>query len=225
MRVLVVDDEEPLRTFLSRWIDKEDGFEVVGAAGDGCEALAFVARLAPDLVLLDITMPGFGGIQAAHRIRRAHPRARLLALSQHYDREAVRGMLRAGVTGYVVKVNFKQELLPALEAVATGGEYFSPDVEEVVADARAEQGWRLGWGGAKQELTMREREVVQLVAEGHTTAEIARLLGVSPRTVENHRRRAMTRLGLRSTAGLIKYAVQRRLTSPDPWGPWLNGRH
>ena len=214
MRILLADNHrlfcEGLRTLFA----KQSGMEIVGEATDGRMAVRLARELSPDLIIMDIGMPELNGIDATRQIRSELPRVKVLAVSMHSDRQYVAGMLSAGASGYVVKDSAFAELAQAVEVVMGGGRYLSPDVVGVVVDDYVQ---RLapapGTGLAK--LSEREREVLQLMAEGHATVDIGTRLHVSRKTVETHRKNIMVKLELHSVADLTKFAVREGLTSLD----------
>jgi DNA-binding NarL/FixJ family response regulator len=215
-KVLIADDHRIVCEALTQALEREPGVQVVGVAADGREAVRMTKKLKPDIVILDITMPGLSGIEAAAQIRAQEPQTRLIALSMHSDRRYVTGALAAGVSGYLVKDCALEELALALKTVEKGQVYLSPRIAGVVVEslqqaapaaaASADSGGRL---------TGREREVLQLIAEGHSVREIAALLNVSAKTVETHRSQLMKKLGIANVAGLTKYAIREGLTSLD----------
>lgn len=193
-----------MRELLSALLARESDFQVVGEAASGREAVALAARLAPDVLLLDIGLPDLGGAEVARTLRRSGTPVKLLALSIHAERHAVQQMLSAGADGYVVKSSALQELVQAIRAVAQGKVYLSPDItREALPDMDDEEG---------APLAAREREVLALLAEGKRSSEIGRKLGISTATVEAHRRNIMRKLGLHTIAQLTKYAVRKGLT-------------
>lgn len=211
MKVLLADDHRLFRDGLRPLLHREPGVEVVGEAGDGHEALRLVAQLRPDLVLLDVTMPGLNGLETARALTEAHPGVRVVMLTMHADRRFVVEALRAGAVGYVLKEAGFTELLQAMRTVMTGRIALSPQVADlVIADYAAQA--RLAPEGATP-LSSREREVLQAMAEGLSTKEIAFQLGVSVKTVEAHRKAIMDRLDLHSVAELTKYAIRTGLTT------------
>jgi len=214
IRVVLADDHRIVCEALKESLEKEPGVQVVGVAGDGHEAVRMTRHLRPDVVVLDVTMPGLGGIEATRQIRDVHPQTRIIALSMHSDRRYVTGMLTAGASGYLVKDCALEELALALKTVMDGEIYLSPRIAGAVVE-----GLRRAVAPAPDsadhdtKLTAREREVLQLVAEGHKVRDIAARLHVSVKTVETHRRQIMTKLGIESVAGLTKYAIREGLTS------------
>ena len=211
-RVVLADDHAIVRAGLKKLLESL-GVEVVGEAADGRTLLALLDTLHPDVALLDIAMPGLNGIEAAARIAREHPRTRVLILSMHQNEDYVRRALRAGAAGYLVKDAAPDELDLALKAVMRGETFLSPSVSKgVMSDyvqrLRAEEA-----PGAT--LTPRQREILQLVAEGKSSKEIARLLNLSVKTVESHRADLMQRLDIHDLAGLVRYAIREGLVPPE----------
>ena len=206
IRVLLADDHALLRAGIRSLLEKLPGVEVIAEAVNAREALALMERQRPDVVLMDLTMPGLNGIEGTAQAASKCPGARILILSMHTDEEHVLQALRAGAVGYLVKDSVPAELELAVRAAARGETYLSPAVAKHVVAARAQ-----GSGEEKtalERLTPRLREILQLIAEGHTTKEIARILNTSPKTVENHRARLMQRLHIRDVASLVRYAIQ-----------------
>jgi DNA-binding NarL/FixJ family response regulator len=204
IRIAIAEDQRMMRELLSALLARESDFQVVGEAASGREAVALAARLAPDVLLLDIGLPDLGGAEVARTLRRSGTPVKLLALSIHAERHAVQQMLSAGADGYVVKSSALQELVQAIRAVAQGKVYLSPDItREALPDMDDEEG---------APLAAREREVLALLAEGKRSSEIGRKLGISTATVEAHRRNIMRKLGLHTIAQLTKYAVRKGLT-------------
>lgn len=208
IRVLLADDHTLLRAGVRSLLEKLPGVEVIGEAADARAALALLEKQRPDVVLMDLAMPGLNGLEGTARAAAQFPDVRILILSMHADEEHVLRALEAGAAGYLVKDAVPAELELAVRAVARGETYLSPAVAKHVVTARAR-----GVAGptSLERLTPRLREVLQLVAEGHTTKEIARILNTSPKTVENHRARLMERLDIRDVAGLVRYAIQNGL--------------
>lgn len=214
VRVLLVDDHTMLREGLRAVLAGERDVEVVGEAATGREALEKVRELAPDVVLMDVTMHDLNGVEATRQIRRESPRTRVVALSTHGDKRYVLGMLDAGAVGYVLKVSAYDELRRAIRTAVAGKVYLSPEIADVVVAARRARGEFQEPSGLDV-LGAREREVLQLLAEGHTSGEIAQRLGVSTSTVETHRRNIMRKLDLHSVAELTKFAIREGLTPLD----------
>jgi DNA-binding NarL/FixJ family response regulator len=212
IRVLLADDHALVRAGLRKLLESLSGVEVVAEAGDGREALALVASKNPDLVLLDITMPGLNGLEAAERIGREHPGTRVILLSMHASEEHVLRALRAGAAGYLPKDAPLGELELAINAVRKGETYLSPAVSRHVSDYVRRTGAETE---PRESLTPRQREILQLIAEGQSTKRIAGTLGVSVKTVETHRSQLMEKLDIHDVAGLVRYAIRIGLVSPD----------
>ena len=204
IRVLFAEDHQLVREGLRSLMRDEHDIEIVGEAGDGLDAVLMAESLRPDVVLMDVGLPGLNGIEAARRIRAARPEIPVMFLSMHDDAQTVDRALRAGARGYVLKGMGVAHVCQAIRTVHRGEIYLSPQVSECVL-----QGYLSGSGEEEEEapLTSREREVLQLVAEGYTAPQIARKLELSPRTVENHRARIMDKLGIGTIAGLVRYAI------------------
>jgi two-component system, NarL family, response regulator NreC len=213
IRVLLVDDHELMREGLRAILERETDVEVIGEAQSGREAVEQVRALAPDLVIMDVAMKDMNGIEATRQIRATSEGVRVVALSSHSDRRYVSAILAAGASGYVLKANAYDDLLRAVRAAMRGGSYLSPDVAGSVIEAATAS--RPSDASVYALLGPREREVLQLLAEGLTSRQIAARLHLSPVTVESHRRNLMSKLGIHSVAELTKYAVREGLTSLD----------
>lgn len=210
-RILLCDDHTILRTGLKMLIGAADDLTVVGEAADGDEAIAMTDRLTPDVVLMDISMPRMDGIKATAEIKRRHPETKVLMLTMHENDEYLFRTIRAGGSGYVLKKAADDEVLDAIRHVASGGAFLRPAVTtKLVQDylERVEQGEETDSYG---KLTEREREILRLIAEGNTNAQIAGLLVISVRTVESHRAHIMEKLGIQNRAELVKYALRKGL--------------
>ena len=212
IRVLLADDHRVLLDALCAMLEKEPDVELVGTAADGRTALELVRHLEPDIAVLDIGMPGLNGIEATARLLARHPSLKVIALSGYSDKRFVLEMLKAGAAGYVTKAVAGTELVRAIRAVAKGQSYLCPEAASaVVSDVTADSRRRLTPAGR---LGRREREVLQLLAEGQRSPSIAARLHISVATVEVHRRNIMRKLGLHSIAELTKYAIREGLTTP-----------
>ena len=209
-RVLLADDHKILRQGLQTLLQNEPDIEVVGQADNGRGAIELAKELRPDVVIMDVAMPDVGGIGATRELVNAVPTAKVVALSMHSDRRFVTGMLSAGASGYLLKDSAFEELALSIRAVMRGELYLSAGITGVVVDELV--GPRLA---TEPLLSTRETEVLQLLAAGKSTADMARELGVSVKTIETHRRQIMHKLGLHSVAELTKYAVREGLTSLD----------
>lgn len=212
VKVLLVDDHKMMREGLRALLEVVPDIEVVGEAADGRSSLDLVRRLKPDVVVMDIGMPDLNGVEATRRVRAEHPEARVIALTTHTDKRYVHHMLEAGACGYVLKISAHEELVRAIRAAYLGRTYLSPEVAGAVVERSTRPPDALETS-AFSNLGAREREVLQLVAEGKTSAEAARLMHISIKTVETHRRNIARKLHLRGTAELTKYAVREGLTS------------
>lgn len=209
--VLLVDDHRMMLEGLRSVLEAEEGYEVVGEALDGRKAVEMARTLKPDVVVMDIGMPDLNGVEATRQILADHPSAHIVALSTHTDKRYVLAMLEAGASAYVLKVSAYDELRRAISAVTDGKHYLSPDVASVVVEAGIAAS-SAPQASAYSALGAREREVLQLLAEGHSSPEIAKRLHISPSTVETHRRNIMKKLDVHSVAELTKYAVREGLT-------------
>ena len=211
-RVLLVDDHKIIRDGLRALLDKESDMAVVAEAQNGRVALQLAGRLEPDVVIMDVSMPDLNGIEAARQIIGEQPGVKIIALSMHSEKQYVVGMLRAGVSGYLLKDTAFEELVKAIRVVCTGKKYLSPDVTDIVLQDYLHTDTTAGDQPAVL-LTTREREVLQLIAEGRATREIAVKLYISIKTVETHRKNIMEKLGTHTVAELTKYAVREGITS------------
>lgn len=213
MRVFLADDHTILREGLRALLEREADVSVVGEAADGRDALTQVLALRPDAVVMDISMPGLNGVEATRRIVEALPRAKVIGLSMHADRRYVQAMFEAGAAGYLLKNAASDELIHALRVVVDGRRYVSPALTDVLVEVlrSAPSDSAL----VASALTAREREVLQLLAEGHTSKEIAERMAIALSTVETHRRQIMLKLDLHSIAELTRYAIRSGVTSID----------
>ncbi len=207
-RVLLADDHVIFRQGLRGLLERA-GFDIVGEAGDGREAVRLTQEHSPDVAILDLAMPLLDGSDAAREIARASPETRTILLTMHSEEPYIVKALQAGIRGYVLKTQSATELVGAIREVVQGGIYLSPDVSSAIAHAYQNKSDALF-----SNLTARERQVLQLVAEGKTTKEVAQLLGISVKTADSHRTRIMTKLGIHDTAGLVRYAIRQGLIQP-----------
>jgi DNA-binding NarL/FixJ family response regulator len=212
VRILIADDHKILREGLTSLLEKQPGFGVVAEAEDGLNAFAAVKKHRPDIAILDIGMPGLNGIELTRKIRSEMPQTKVIALSMHADRRFVMGILQAGANGYLLKDSAFAELITAVTAVAKGKMYLSPSIADTVVKNSLEKLDRQRLGSPVL-LSGRQREVLQMIAEGKSTKEIAFKLCVSTKTVETHRKQIMDKLQIHTVAGLTKYAIREGLTS------------
>jgi len=211
IRVFLVDDHTVVRQGLRRILESDEEIEIVGEAGDGRTAIDLVQKLRPHVVVMDVAMPELNGIEATRQILKRVEGAKVLVLSMHGDDVYVRQALKAGARGYLLKDSEDLDLIKAVKAIRAGGSFFSPPVSKVVLS---------GYLGDKVEgdaedgvarLTDREREVLQLIAEGKTNKEVAHSLSVSVNTVETHRKHIMEKLDLHNTAELVRFAIRTKI--------------
>lgn len=208
LRILLADDHLIVRQGLRALLERA-GLEVVGEASDGHEAVRVAGDLRPDVAVLDFTMPLLNGLDAAKEVRRLSPVTRTILLTVHTEDHYVLEALRAGISGYVVKTQAAADLVQAIHEVCRRGTYLSPVISGAIVDAYLSK-----TAPPAEALSSRERQVLQLVAEGKTTKEIATLLGISPKTADSHRTRIMRKLEIHDTAGLVRYAIRRGLIVP-----------
>ena len=212
IKILLVDDHAIIREGLRSLLEKQPEMEVIADTDDGRKAIELVRELLPDIVIMDITMPGLNGIEATRQITAEFPDVKVIALSIHSKRRYVADMLSAGATGYILKECLFDELVQAIKAIAAGGRYLSPRITDVVVSDYVK---RLSASADSpfEALKTREREVLQLVAEGKSTKQIALELHVSTKTIEANRRQIMEKLNIHNVAELTKYAVREGLTT------------
>ncbi len=214
IKILVTDDHNIIREGLVSLLEKQPDMSVVGEAGDGRTAMQLTRELIPDVAIMDISMPDLNGIEATLQITTEFPMVKVIALSVHFDKHIVKGMLQAGASAYLSKYSAAQELIKAIRLVMAGQTYLSPDIAGIVVEdyklSRSDD------SSVFTVLTAREREVLQLFAEGKNTRQVAETLYISLKTAEAHRRQIMDKMGFKSLAELIKYAIREGLTSMKP---------
>ena len=208
MRIVLADDHAVVRHGLRALLESA-GFQITGEAADGQEVVRLASAVCPDLAILDISMPLLNGLDAARQLKKALPNLKVILLTRHDEPQYVTEALRAGVRGYVLKSQAATDLVQAVEHVGRGGVYLSPNISRAVVESYLSQG-----DAMRDPLTPRERQVLQMVGEGQSTKDVARLLGISTKTAESHRARLMRKLDIHETAGLVRYAIRRGLIQP-----------
>ena len=214
MQIIIADDHRIVREGLAAMLAADPGIEIVGECGNGRETVTMARKLQPDLILMDISMPDLNGVDATRKIVELGNNTKVLALSSHSDEQFVKGMLQAGASGYLLKECAGKELILAIRTIRRGRVYVSPEVAGLIVNDYVS----ILSGDVPQEspsLSPREREVLQLIAEGRSTSQIGEQLHLSVKTVESHRKRIMDKLEIRSVAGLTKYAIREGITSLD----------
>ena len=211
-KILICDDHKIFREGLRALLEKQPGIKVVGEARDGIEAVRLAKELFPDIVIMDISMPGLNGIEASHKLAKACKEARVIALSMHNDRKYVTEIFKAGARAYLLKDSAFEELMDAIKAVNCGSFFLSAGITSLVLGDYIKEPTRYPRSPFTI-LSSREREVLQLLAEGLRTKEISHKLNLSVKTVETHRKKIMEKIGIQSIAGLTRYAVKEGLIS------------
>ena len=216
IRILLADDHQILREGLRYILDTQADMKVIGEASDGRQAVKEAKRVNPDVLIIDIAMPELNGIEAARQILALYPSIKIIILSMHYSTEHIYQALQAGAMGFLIKDAAGKELMQAVRAVYGGHRYLSERVDEILIEDYVMQRRKIQPQSPLESLSPREREILQLVVEGKTSPAIAEILFISPKTVETYRSRLMHKLGLKDTAGLVKFAIAQGLT----W--WIN---
>ena len=211
IKVLLVDDHTLMREGIRALLSTQKDIEIAGEASDGSEAIKKVQELSPDVVLMDVVMPGMDGLEATRRIKKKNPKVKVLVLTQHDNKEYILSAIKAGSSGYVPKKALSEELVSAIRAVSQEGSFLYPSA----ASALIEEYLRQPREDPYDRLTDREREVLRLIADGHTSREIAEMLVISIKTVLSHRNKIMAKLGIHNRTELIRYAINRGLVSID----------
>jgi RNA polymerase sigma factor (sigma-70 family) len=212
-RIIIAEDHTILRAGLRALLSSKDDIEVIGEAGDGREAVRLVDKQVPDVVLIDLSMPKLNGIEAIREIKSRHPDMKIIVLTVHKSEEYIAAALNAGASGYILKDASQNELLLALEYVIDGKMFLSPSISEKVIDVYLQNQKSGQTKSILEHLTAREREVLQLIAEGNTNKKIADHLCISLKTVEKHRANLMQKLELRNTAALTAYAIEKGMVT------------
>jgi DNA-binding NarL/FixJ family response regulator len=208
VRILLVDDHALVRQGL-RSLLAQEGFSVVGEAADGLEAMEKIRALSPDIVVMDISMPAQNGLNVAREVHKFFPQVKVILLSQHTEDMYIADALEACVAAYVLKSQASSDLVHAIHQVSSGKVYYSPDISASVLAA-----YKAKTDDKPDSLTLRERQVLQLIAEGKTTRDVASLLFISVKTAETHRTRLMQKLDIHETASLVRYAIRRGMVQP-----------
>ncbi len=213
IKILVADDHDIVRAGLKSLLERQEDIEIVGEAADGRELVRMAEKLGPSIVVTDIAMPQLNGIDATAQILRHDPDVKVIILSMYADEEFLVRALTAGVKGYLLKDAVQADLLRAVRAVATGRSFFSPAIAQTLAEDYVRQLQCKGLEDSYELLTEREREILQLLAEGKSNKEVATVLDVSPYTVETHRTHLMQKLNLHNTAEIVLYAVRKKIVA------------
>ena len=211
--VIIADDHRIMREGLRSLLEKSGRFECISEADDGYQAVKLARELHPDIVIMDIAMPNMNGIEATRQIKTELPEVEVIVLSMHATKNYVSQVLQAGASAYLLKDSAFEELSTALLAISRGGMYLSPAIAKAAALANLKAGSAGGGGRLTENLTKREMQVLQLIAEGRSTKDIAARLSLSVKTVETHRKQIMDKLEIRSIAGLTKYCIREGLTT------------
>jgi two-component system response regulator NreC len=207
--VILAEDHTIVRKGIRALLEKERDFDVLGEANDGREAVSQVGKLHPDIILMDISMPGLNGLEATRQIKQRYPQTNVLVLSMHDTNEHIFQILQAGASGYLLKHTAPKELVQALRTIALGETYLSPSISKVVIEEYIRNAEAVMKYDHFDKLTNREREVLQLIAEGKSSPQIAAMLHISEKTVRNHRNHLMKKLDLHSIAELTRYAIRK----------------
>ncbi|KXK46093.1 MAG: response regulator [Chlorobi bacterium OLB5] len=214
-KILIVDDHEVVRDGLRNILTSLENISIAGEAGNGEEAVKMYSSLKPDLVIMDISMPGMNGIEATRVIKEKDPDARILILTMHDNQEYLNQIIRSGAKGFILKNTDKEELLDAVKTVASGDNFFSKDISKLIIDnyIRTAKETEKNDGFKEVPLTKREIEILKLIASGYSNQEIANILYISYNTVDTHRKNIMHKLSIKNTAGLVRYAIEKGLIS------------
>jgi two-component system, NarL family, response regulator NreC len=213
VKILLVDDHTIVRQGLRALLESQEGFQVVGEADNGRDAVKKAQELQPDVVIMDIAMPILNGLEATRQIKKIMPDVKIVALTMYNDEEYVFQILKSGASGYLIKETAANELITAINSVKGGNPFFSPLISRKIMESYLREDSEKKAEGDK--LTNREKEVLQLIAEGYTNNEIGKLMGISVKTVETHRAHIMSKLDIHDVAGLIKYAIKKGLVVLD----------
>jgi len=209
IKIMIADDHTIVRQGMKKLLETYPELQVVGESQDGDETVELVKKLLPDIVIMDISMPGLNGLDATRQIKKRAPEVKILILTMHAEKEYIFKILQSGASGYLLKGSAIDELVTAIHAVDRGESYLSPPVSKSIIEDYVGGGAKSRSPMKSQPLTTREREVLQLIAEGHTSKSIATRLSLSSKTIETHRSHIMQKLNIHNAAGLIRYAIQR----------------
>jgi two-component system nitrate/nitrite response regulator NarL len=214
-KILIVDDHEVVRDGLRNILLSLDNISIAGEAGNGEDAIKLYNSVKPDLVIMDISMPGMNGIEATRIIKEKDPEAKILILTMHDNQEYLNQIIRSGAKGFILKNTDKEELLEAVKTVASGENFFSKDISKLIIDnyIRSAKEQEKNDGFKEVPLTKREIEILKLIASGYSNQEIANILYISYNTVDTHRKNIMHKLSIKNTAGLVRYAIEKGLIS------------
>jgi DNA-binding NarL/FixJ family response regulator len=213
LRILIADDHDLVRRGLKELLERQPGWEVCAEANKGREAISKAEQLRPDVVIIDVCMPELNGIEAARQIRKFSPRTEVLILSVHHSNQLIRQVLEAGARGFVLKSDADTDIVSAVDALANHKPFFTSDATEILLGRRGRDGSAQGEMPVEH-LTSREREIVQLLAEGRTSKEIAAVLNISAKTAETHRANIMRKLEFHSVGEIVRYAVRNQIIDP-----------
>lgn len=214
IRVLIADDHSVVRQGLRVWLERSGSIQVIGEAANGRDAVALAERSKPDVVIMDIAMPGLNGIDATRQITRRDPDIKVIILSMHADESYILRALGAGAKGYLLKESTETDVLPAVRSVQEGKPYFTPSIARVLLEDYIRVMKQNNVQDSYELLTEREKEVLQLLAEGKSNKDVAQLLNLSPHTIDSHRTNLMHKLELHNTAELVLYAVRKGIIIP-----------
>ncbi len=215
VKILIVDDHAIVRQGIRALLDAQDGLEVIGEAENGRDAVKKTHDLAPDVVIMDIAMPILNGLEATRQIKRLRPGVKVLALTMYNEENYIFQILKSGASGYLTKECSAGELIAAIRSVNVGSPYFSPAISRKIMDSYLRDDGEKNAGREPDKLTNREKEALQLIAEGYTNSEIGGFMKISVKTVETHRAHIMNKLDLHDVAGLIKYAIRKGIVMLD----------
>jgi DNA-binding NarL/FixJ family response regulator len=216
VRILLADDHDVVRRGLKVLLQERSGWEICGEAMSGREAVDLAREMQPDIAIIDLMMPGLNGLETTRQIRKVSERTQVLVFSMHHNEALVHDVLGAGARGYLLKTDAERQVVTAVETLLQRQSYFSAQISETVLEGFLRSGHQAvsGEQASAQRLTPREREVIQLLAEGHRNKKIAQKLAISVKTVETHRTALMRKIGVRSIVDLVRYAVRNHLTEP-----------